>query len=339
MSRKTRRHQRQRRPTRVLHRRRMSPNVRSQAQLATRRYPRPRSSRDAADNPIPPFWVNVVQRPVWDDYEPPRHRDVRLLLRKFESVAGTLAERQKRIEMLQKGSPVSKELGDYLAEFGNEGPANVTCCPVTTRSFRVWGVAQMLKLFQSFEIVSAVHLFYPEDDVPFGKLHTVDLKRIAMRERRRFERCVSPDVLAFGCIEAHADYEDHIWRVHMHVFVANCTIKQLELLRRAYFMPRPGRNRLMKIVPYVTRRPRAFAYALKFVTYRRQLKQYGPKRKKGERLLPPEHNEVMRHLARYTPSEFVFVINAERNNGVEYHYSEKLLEKVLSILCRGSGGM
>src|SRR5713101_2192086 len=73
--------------------------TRSRPRLATAMGPRPRGSRDAADNPPPP-WVKVVRRPVWQGYDPPPHRDVRRLVARFETVEKTAASLTNRCARL-----------------------------------------------------------------------------------------------------------------------------------------------------------------------------------------------------------------------------------------------
>jgi len=284
---------------------------------------------DGYGPPVPPAWVKLV-KPFWQDYALQPEYDVRRLQADFETHAAAIAERQKRINLLRKGGPRSQELGEYLAAFNGE-IAPVTCCPATVRQFRIWAVSEVLRIFSGFDDVRLLTLFFPEEDVPFGSLHTVDWARIDMRVRRQIERALSPYTLVVGSKEVDADYQSRTWRVHMHLLAANCSEAERANWRRRHFRPRSGRDGLMQ-VDAVQDLARQIAYAFKLIAFRRPFKQVGPSRSKGKRLRTEEHNEFVEYLASHKPTEFMFVFNADRRNGKYFKISRRVLDNLIVAL-------
>lgn len=181
----------------------------------------------------------------------------------------------------------------------------------------------MLHVFEQFREAYFVTLFYPEHDVPFGSLDSINWPRIEMRTRQRFARRVSPNALVIGCNEVQARYATTSWQVHQHVLVANCTPAELEELRRRHFSPRDSQERLMQVVP-LTNPARQIAYILKMNSFRFLLEgeKVGRVRK---RLKVAEHNEFMRYLAQHTPMDLMFMLNAGLRKGGRLQINPQLM--------------
>jgi hypothetical protein len=278
-----------------------------------------RGQQDADGRLTPPAWIKILpqQRQFWRGYKPPLRFDVREQFDGFETLDEMVAERNARVASLGKGDQRSWELGKFLAAFGDKESAGITACPITVREFRIWAIAQMMKMFDPYDDIFELHLFFPEDDVPFGQLHRLDWQKIGNRERRRFERQVSPGVLVIGFKEVDPDYNNQIWRAHMHVFAVDCTAVGLERLRRSHFSPRNGRTGLMLIDDLVVDRMRQMAYAAKVTAYRKFTKRSGPTPPQRVRLREPEHREYLKYLARHSPTDLMFMMGAERLNRIE----------------------
>ena len=246
----------------------------------------------------------------------------------FETKPKMTDERRERIKLLEKGNLRDKRLARLLTEHEGGKPAPLLSCPLFARKARMWWFANLHRIMQPFPQVFVVHLLFLDEAIPFGALQTTDWPKIAMRLRRQIERSAGRDVVAMGGFELKANYEESVWLPHAHVAVANCTRKQLETLRRHY-----PENRQMQVDPL--RDPKQLLYTQKLNCLHRPLKRTGPVRPKSRRLRLRQHNEFMRWLAQYRPTELLFVLNVERGKTFTYRLNDRVQRQLIVNQNRG----
>jgi hypothetical protein len=248
--------------------------------------------------------------PFWHDFVPASCFDPRKTLPRFETTDSATQERWTRIELQRKGAREDRALAEFMADFADGVPANLTCCSLTTMGFRIWCISEQLRIFEPFETMFMMHLLFPEEAVPFGELEALHWPTLRARLWRRIERSISPRAIVAGGLEVDANADARVWTPHAHLAIANASRSEIECLRESYFGSEHGPD--LMVVDQIRDRPRQFAYPIKLVVYRRPFPQKGNSPEKGVRLRPPEHLEFLRYLARHTPMELVFLFNVRR---------------------------
>src|SRR5690348_13782582 len=131
--------------------------------------------------------ARVFQRP-WAGYAPTEARDIRRQVCDFETLKKADDERDHRKEVLWQGGWTDCALGDLLDLARAHIPANLACCPITTRRVRIWWGGEMLRVFEPFDVCWMIHPILHRDAVPFGHLAIIDTGRLKIRIRRQLER-------------------------------------------------------------------------------------------------------------------------------------------------------
>ena len=98
----------------------------------------------------------------WAEPTPIRSHDIAKLDPNFETWDHAIAERDHRIDVLQKGSLTHQTLAQKLESCGD-----VRClsaiCPLCMRQLRIWFVAESLRLFESEPAMLMLTLIIPAD--------------------------------------------------------------------------------------------------------------------------------------------------------------------------------
>lgn len=243
-------------------------------------------------------------RAAWLTYKPSGKYDVRKRSKHLWSVSDASEERKVRIEIMARGSGRRNfQIMQLLSDAEDRRPANVGCCPLLARLFQVYFASRALRVSETFqEEPERYTLFDISDAVPFGQLHTIDWRKLHNTLRRRLERILGKNVVAYGMGEVEADESRGMWQPHYHLVIHNASNSGLSALRRKHYKAKRTGPR-----PMLRSRPQSIE---KWLTYISKQTVFGKSETDGPsrrvRLNENLSREYFRYLSVTAPTKFVF---------------------------------
>ena len=253
--------------------------------------------------------VRYLHKQKWLKHEPDEARDIQRLDDSCMSVDSACHERDTRIKIMSASSrETDRDLAAVLSSARGGEPAAVGCCPVTACRFQSFYVDRALQVHDDQQKKGKRYTFFdPKDAVPFGKLHTVNWRKLHQKFRRRLQRTLGKHVVVIGFGEVEADEERGVWQPHYHVTIYGAKNRKLKELRRKHYGAKRTGVRPMrksKAEPIA----KWFAYQSKLNAFGKLVDSNGgpPKR---TRLPDDLSRQFFRYVSRHLPTAFVFSMN------------------------------
>jgi hypothetical protein len=129
-----------------------------------------------------------------------------------------------------------RQLFESLGNAPNRKPASVGCCPILARRFQIFFASRAFRIHDSQCGDSERYtLFDLSDAVPYGELHTIKWKKLHNRLRRRLERILGKNVVAYGMGEVEWDQSRGMWQPHYHLMIYNASDAGFRALRKKHY--------------------------------------------------------------------------------------------------------
>src|SRR4051812_10834361 len=130
-----------------------------------------------------------------------QQHDVRKLVSAFETVGESTAERDLRIQHLQKaGSVTADALAEKLRSCAPNAPCLSASCPICYRRLRRWLVGAAASVFGNLGLISTT-LIPTNEDVAAPELQTLSPKRLNNMLRQQLNRVNSGQTIMIGGID------------------------------------------------------------------------------------------------------------------------------------------
>jgi hypothetical protein len=259
----------------------------------------------ASSRRIPVFWRRSVPRARFDlkKLRPgslPRGR-------RFETQSDA-AKESRRSEKLLDRQQSGAQYGVYLRECrGGDYDCDQPYCPKCGRVFRRYFAGELLRLSEGVdgEIVILVALLRT---VARGQLSTVEVEHLRHSLRKRLERSglTGPVIGGFELVYRAGTKE---WVLHVNLVAFGADARSLNRLQESFASSDTYRP-VQKVA--LTNPEEQLSYILKFTTYHRPYQQRGAKKSPARPLNPADHLELVRWMAQYEFSDFLFLYNARR---------------------------
>jgi hypothetical protein len=241
----------------------------------------------------------------WLIHKPSRKAlDIRKAHPKFWSLPDAIAEREERIRILRRSNgKCNLEIARMLSEAEKNKPAKVGCCPVLARRFQIWFCSRTMAVAEKQKCEGKRYtLLDLADAVEENKLGTISWAKLHARLRRRFERYLGADVIAYGMGEVEFDQARQMWQPHHHVTIHGASDDRLKALRLKYYRAeRTGPRPMVKSKPMPL--PGWLSYNSKLVAFDK-VPGIGPSSR--GRLGDRASRQHFRYLSRRNPTSFVF---------------------------------
>jgi hypothetical protein len=240
--------------------------------------------------------------------------------------------RGKRFETLRDASEASRR-SQELVETHRQGRAygvylqecrdgHYQCerayCARCARTFRRYLTGELLKLHSEF--TGKVHiLVILLETASQEKLKELEIDRYRHSLRKRLVRAGLGNVLIVGGFEIVYRSRSKEWVLHINLVVFGGGEKAIAVFEEGF----RGKDLYRPVERSTVADPaEQLSYVLKFTTYHRPHQQHGPKKAKAVPLNPTEHLELVRWMAQYELSDYLFLFNARRR-GASIELSSK----------------
>lgn len=95
--------------------------------------------------------------PLWWNYHPPRHRDIRRLVSGGPTVDALQAERDERVRILRGSENIEHwRLADTQRNAEPGEPVNLGACPLNARLFQIYAASRILEQLEPLEEIFLV---------------------------------------------------------------------------------------------------------------------------------------------------------------------------------------
>ncbi len=316
----------------------------------------PRASQPAS--PEAPAAINppnaqekvVPQQAVWLDIVTvnsplgrvgiPAYIDIREKLADFRSLEEERKERKARLARFTPGDRPQKRIKRRLHKCSDQLPCLLPACPVCHREWQIVVASQAAAVLAKAEKCTFVTLVAKRGLVRVGRLCAIDLDAIKKRLSKQLATVKLGDKLVFGGIEV--TYACHFKRyiVHVHLLIADCSVRRARRLRQFYpsFRRRVRDPKLAKAARRGAKRIRGIvtedaddltrlsAYVIKGRIWQQNLyidRNGGLKTQRKRRPSARIHTEMMQFLAEHREQDFLILqrIRSLSTGRLKVHYS------------------
>ena len=265
------------------------------------------------------------KKSYWRRQRPAPRFDLSLLRPKYLSKAKRFETKKdsrdesRRSQALLKGLPPSTMLAECLAEYFHcERPS----CPICSRIFRRWFVGQLLRLQHNQEDAGHTATILLQEFHDDRDIKDINLAAYSHALRKRLARSGLGDAVVIGGYELSYRARTHSWIFHIHLAIFGARASAVATLKESFDDSSLLRPEM--IVPI--RNPvEQLSYIMKFVTYHRPGKQYGPSRSRARPLNRKQHIVLVRWLHQHEFSDFLFLFNARRHGATIFPRSHRSL--------------
>jgi hypothetical protein len=224
----------------------------------------------------------------------------------IDAVMVAAEERDTRMEMLARSNNrTDRQILESLANAAKRKPASVGCCPLLARRFQIFFASRGFRIHDSQCGDSERYtLFDLSDAVPCGQLHTIKWKKLHNRLRRRLERILGKNVVAYGMGEVEWDESRGMWQPHYHLVIYNASDAAFRALRKKHYRAKRRGPR-----PMLRSKPQSLE---RWLTYMRKLTVFAKSPGEGPgsriRLSVGLSRQHFRYISRNAPTTFVFAM-------------------------------
>lgn len=215
-------------------------------------------------------------------------------------------ENKARVKSLRKvGKKKATKLADKLDNCRSKARCGSPACAVCSWFSRRHHVRQMRRVFKKSKeefhvtIVPIRSYFKPR------ALRKINTKLLINTLRKRIQRAEIKGAIIVGGIEAEYKFKKKRMCLHWHLIFGNCTIEEIEKLRRHYSNKREMKNSLIKFGD----ENRVYQYGVKNSTFGKD-----PFTRKPKRPIPQIHAEHLYFLDRHSFRELM-IMRGVRFNG------------------------
>jgi hypothetical protein len=261
---------------------------------------------------------NRRRMPFYLRDEPTPQYDIRLL----RPHTLPLGERFETLEDVDKYSRDSEEklaLSDRrehrrLADSLNEcRTSDRNCgspsCPICARLFRIWFIAELLRIIDSVRTAPVYILTTLLAEAPYNAIDLLNVKTYDATLRKRLSRSGLDDAAVTGGYEIIYRAGPKTWLLHANLLIIGGKVSAIERFQTTFsnsYIARPVVLQPLRDIP------RQLSYILKFATYHRPFTQCGSIKSPALPLNPKEHCALVSWMAQWKFQDFMFLFNARR---------------------------
>jgi hypothetical protein len=254
------------------------------------------------------------KHPFWRRNDPPAKFDIAKLRpktlprgKRFETLNDARRESIRSEELLDAYR--NNDLSVYLNDC-REGcyHCEKPYCPQCARSFRLWLIAEFLRLNSSFREPVTIFTILLES-AQLHKLLPLEIERYRHSLRKRLDRTGLRGVPVIGGFEMIYRARSKEWMLHINLVIFGGSAKAITKFKRGFSgagIDRPV-QRAALIHP-----AKQLSYILKFTTYHRPYEQQGRNKSEALPLNPTQHFALVNWMSQYAFPDFLFLFNARR---------------------------
>jgi hypothetical protein len=156
----------------------------------------------------------------WLNTAPAPGRDIRRICPDFPTERDAEHERKRRISILEAGRSRScAELAELLRDAPKWQAADVGCCPLLARRFRIWFVDAALDVHTRTKQRGVPFTYMADDEVDVGQLYTLDWRPLHTLFRKRISRALGVDAIVIGIGKVEHDPSRNKWQPYHYFMV------------------------------------------------------------------------------------------------------------------------
>jgi hypothetical protein len=237
---------------------------------------------------------------------------------RFETKSDAMTESERRGQDLRGAKLFQFE--DSLRACRKGSPCDKPFCPVCARKFRVWFVAETLKILEQCggsAMIVTIHLqTASRDDISF-----LDPKHHFHWLRKKLERSPLKHHAAIGGVKLAYKAKRAVWLLHINLIVPQASEREADAFKKVITR---SKCEFRPVVPMaIEDQPRQCSYALKFSTYHRPLTRTGSRKSPAVPLNPRENGRLIEWYGNFEFRDFVFLYRSKiRNSRIELNFPE-----------------
>lgn len=231
------------------------------------------------------------------NFSPPKGFDIEKRLRHFESLPEARDRTAMLCKVLRNGDKPYWRIVPDLMICKHWSPCGLLPCPNCMRFYRIWIVAEILRLFQGQDLLF-VTIVPPRLRFPAGSLSDFEPRNLIERVKRQLERYAPRGTIAIGGIDFSFEVDNvngrpAAWQPHLHLIVAGCTKLELRKALQGLYPPSKTVPRPV-LIRSVTDLPEVASYCFKSFHWQRcrYNSSSGQPRTRLIGLKPPEQREI-----------------------------------------------
>jgi hypothetical protein len=235
----------------------------------------------------------------------------------FETFEDALTWRKTHRKQLVSGTRPQRQVARQLNSCRKRTRCGTEACRVCLREFRKEWAGELTKIFLDRPAWTRCSVIMEGLLVPYGCLHTFDLRAVVKRIQKRIERSGISDRIVIGGLDVSLNLNDNNllgWQFHLYLLIEGESDKELRKAVKAAFTPEPSAAK-----PYEFRQVEnpleAITYAYKSLFHRRSsyADEDGHQQTRNLPLKNSDQRELLQFLAQHKVGSRAILRGVRRN--------------------------